>query len=718
LKRKEKTERSTKGSPNHVEPKRESSIEPFVVDSKGKQLTTNTGVRINDTDNSLRAGPRGPTLMEDFHFREKIMHFDHERIPERVVHARGAGAHGYFEVYKSMNKYTKAKFLQEPGKKTPVFVRFSTVAGSRGSADTVRDVRGFATRFYTEDGNYDLVGNNIPVFFIQDAIKFPDVIHAVKPEQDNEIPQASTAHDTFWDFVVNTTETAHTVMWAMSDRAIPRSFRMMDGFGVNTYRFINAEGKAFFVKFHWKPLLGVHSLVWDESQQIAGKDADFHRRDLWEAIEDGHFPEYEFGVQIVEEEDEFKFDFDILDPTKIWPEELVPVQPVGKMVLNRNPDNFFAETEQIAFCVGNVVPGIDVSNDPLLQGRLFSYLDTQLIRLGGPNFNEIPINKPLAPVVNNQRDGYHRMTIAKGKTAYHPNSLNEGFPMPGLNRDEGYVHIPANVNGRKVRERSESFKDHYSQAALFWNSMSETEKLHIVKAFQFEVGKVGSKAIRQKVVEMFSNVDVELARQIALGVGASLPSGKTMSKKQTKPQVSKSLSMENTAKNSIRTRKIAVLLMPGFNGKELDNVKAALETEGAKVEVISQFLSPVQSMEGQKVVPDRSYSTVSSVLYDSVYIPGGKKSVETMKKQGYVMNFVKEAFKHCKTIAVTGEAVSLLQGTGIHGIKMAVGRNTMEVASDKGVVTSASVTGEFKKEFMNAIAQHRHWLREKIVAQT
>jgi len=528
LKRKEKTERSTKGSPNHVEPKRESNIEPFVVDSKGKQLTTNTGVRINDTDNSLRAGPRGPTLMEDFHFREKIMHFDHERIPERVVHARGAGAHGYFEVYKSMNKYTKAKFLQEPGKKTPVFVRFSTVAGSRGSADTVRDVRGFATRFYTEDGNYDLVGNNIPVFFIQDAIKFPDVIHAVKPEQDNEIPQASTAHDTFWDFVVNTTETAHTVMWAMSDRAIPRSFRMMDGFGVNTYRFINAEGKAFFVKFHWKPLLGVHSLVWDESQQIAGKDADFHRRDLWEAIEDGHFPEYEFGVQIVEEEDEFKFDFDILDPTKIWPEELVPVQPVGKMVLNRNPDNFFAETEQIAFCVGNVVPGIDVSNDPLLQGRLFSYLDTQLIRLGGPNFNEIPINKPLAPVVNNQRDGYHRMTIAKGKTAYHPNSLNEGFPMPGLNRDEGYVHIPANVNGRKVRERSESFKDHYSQAALFWNSMSETEKSHIIKAFQFEVGKVVDNAIRQKVVEMFSNVDVELARQIALGVGASPPSEKTI----------------------------------------------------------------------------------------------------------------------------------------------------------------------------------------------
>ena len=363
-------------------PKVEKTLEPYRVDSKNQQLTTNTGVKISDTDNSLRAGPRGPTLMEDFHFREKIMHFDHERIPERVVHARGSGAHGYFQVYKSMSKYTKAKFLQDPAKKTPVFVRFSTVAGSRGSADTVRDVRGFATRFYTEDGNYDLVGNNMPVFFIQDAIKFPDLIHAAKPEQDNEIPQAGTAHDTFWDFVVNNTETAHMVMWTMSDRALPRSFRMMDGFGVNTYRLVNEEGKAVFVKFHWRSLLGAHSMVWDETQIIAGKDADFNRRDLWTAIEMGDYPEYEFSVQIIEEADEAKFEFDILDPTKLWPEELVPLIPVGKMVLNRNPDNFFAETEQVAFCPANVVPGIDVSDDPLLQGRLFSYFDTQLTQVG------------------------------------------------------------------------------------------------------------------------------------------------------------------------------------------------------------------------------------------------------------------------------------------------------------------------------------------------
>jgi catalase len=395
-----------KKSTSKKEPgKVEDNVAPFRVDSKNKQLTTNTGVKINDTDNSLRVGPRGPTLMEDFHFREKIMHFDHERIPERVVHARGSGAHGYFQVYQSMAKYTKAKFLQDPAKKTPVFVRFSTVAGSRGSADTVRDVRGFATRFYTEDGNYDLVGNNIPVFFIQDAIKFPDLIHAVKPEQDNEIPQAASAHDTFWDFVVNTPEIAHMIMWHMSDRALPRSFRMMDGFGVNTYRLVNDDGTSFFVKFHWRAVLGAHSLAWDETQKIAGKDPDFNRRDLWDAIEMGDYPEYEFFIQVIPDGEENKFAFDILDPTKIWPEELVPLIPVGKMVLNRNPDNFFAETEQVAFCVGNLVPGIDVSDDPLLQGRLFSYLDTQLIRLGGPNFNEIPINKPLVPVANNQRDG-------------------------------------------------------------------------------------------------------------------------------------------------------------------------------------------------------------------------------------------------------------------------------------------------------------------------
>lgn len=697
--------------PQQSEKPREKNLEPFLVDSTNKQLTTNTGVKINDTDNSLRAGPRGPTLMEDFHFREKIMHFDHERIPERVVHARGSGAHGYFQVYKSMSKYTKAKFLQDPNKKTPVFVRFSTVVGSRGSADTVRDVRGFATRFYTEDGNYDLVGNNMPVFFIQDAIKFPDVIHAVKPEQDNEIPQASTAHDTFWDFVVNTPETAHMIMWVVSDRALPRSFSMMEGFGVNTYRFVNQEGKSSFVKFHWKPLLGVHSLVWDEVQKLAGKDPDFNRRDLWDAIEEGNYPEYEFGVQIIEEADEFKFDFDVLDPTKIWPEELVPVQRIGKMVLNRNPDNFFAETEQVAFCVGNLVSGIDVSDDPLLQGRLFSYLDTQLIRLGGPNFNEIPINKPLAPVVNNQRDGYHRMTINKGKTAYSPNSLNNGYPQPGLDKKEGYVHYPEMVSGKKVQERSESFKDHFSQATLFWNSMSEPEKMHIIKAFHFEIGKVFDKATRQKVVDMFSNVDVGLATEIAKGVGANPPSGKQQQPKKTPQlQMSKALSMENTAKNSIKGRKIAVLAMDGFNGAELMSVKAALEKQDAKVELISESLTPIKSQEGQEMDVDRNYVSVSSVLYDAVYIPGGQQSICAMKQQGYVIHFINEAFKHCKAIGATSEAVSLLKETDIADVKL----SEAKVTSDKGVVTAqASVYSAFNEALITAIAQHRHWIREK-----
>ena len=694
------------------EPKIEKNLEPFRVDSARKQLTTDLGIKINDTDNSLHAGSRGPTLLEDFHFREKITHFDHERIPERVVHARGSGAHGYFQVYKSMRQYTKAKFLQDPNKQTPVFVRFSTVAGSRGSSDTVRDVRGFATKFYTEEGIYDLVGNNMPVFFIQDAIKFPDVIHAVKPEQDNEIPQAASAHDTFWDFVVNTPETAHMIMWLMSDRALPRSFRMMEGFGVNTYRFVNEEGKAFFVKFHWKPLLGVHSLVWDEVQQVAGKDADFNRRDLWEAIEGGDYAEWEFGIQIISQEDEFKFDFDVLDPTKLWPEELVPVQRIGKLVLNRNPDNFFAETEQVAFCPGNVVPGIDFSNDPLLQGRLFSYLDTQLSRLGGPNFTEIPINRTLSPIANNQRDGMHRMTINMGKTAYNPNSLNNDYPKPGLNEKEGYVHYAQAVNGTTIRERSESFKDHYSQASLFWNSMSDPEKQHIIKAFQFEVGKLNSKETRQKVVDMFNNVDHELATQIAKAVGANPPTGKPQTPKTPQIKASKALSMENSVKG-VKTRKIAVLAMDGFNGKEFSSVKAALEAQGAKMEVVSQVLGSIKSQEGEKMDVDKHFISASSVLYDAVYVPGGQQSVDALKKQGYVINFINQAFKHCKAIGATNEAINLLVETNIENVNLA-DMKSKEVVSDKGVVTSQTgPTSAFNDAFILAIAQHRHWIREK-----
>src|SRR6185295_10145883 len=492
-------------------------------DGAGEFLTTNQGVRVNDNQNSLKAGDRGPTLLEDFILREKITHFDHERIPERVVHARGSAAHGVFQVYESMAQYTKANFLQDPSVTTPVFVRFSTVAGSRGSSDLARDVRGFAVKFYTQEGNYDLVGNNIPVFFIQDAIKFPDLIHAVKPEPHNEIPQAASAHDTFWDFISLMPESMHMVMWVMSDRAIPRSLRMMEGFGVHTFRFINAQGKARFVKFHWKPLLGVHSVVWDEAQKISGKDPDFHRRDLWEAIENGDYPEWEFGVQIVEEKDEHKFDFDLLDPTKLIPEEVVPVRRIGKLTLNRNPDNFFAETEQVAFHVGNIVPGIDFTNDPLMQGRLFSYTDTQLIRLGGPNFHEIPINRTVAPLHNNQRDGYMRQTVNRGQTSYEPNSLKGGCPFQAGTDMSGFSSYAERIDARKIRERSPSFMDHFSQATLFFNSQSVPEQNHIINALRFELGKVETPPIRERMLFLLAQVDKTLANRVAEGLGLQVP---------------------------------------------------------------------------------------------------------------------------------------------------------------------------------------------------
>ena len=491
------------------------------------------------------------------------------------MHARGFGAHGYFQVYKSMTHLTKAKFLSDPAVQTPVFARFSTVVGSRGSADTVRDVRGFAVKFYTSEGNYDLVGNNIPVFFIQDAIKFPDLVHAIKPEPMNEIPQASAAHDTFWDFVSSTPETAHMVMWLMSDRAIPRSYRMMEGFGVNTYKLVDQQGTSRFVKFHWKPVLGVHSLVWDEAQKLAGKDPDFHRRDLWDAIESGEYPEYELGIQVIEAADEHRFGFDILDPTKFWPEELIPVKRIGKMTLNKNVDNFFAETEQAAFHPGHVVPGIDFSNDPLLQGRLFSYLDTQLIRLGGPNFHEIPINRPVAQVNNNQRDGYHRMQIDQGKVSYSPNFLQMNSPIPASTAD-GYVHMEEKVEGAVVRARSETFKDFFGQAALFWNSLSEPEKQHILDAFQFEVGSVKDLRIRQRVVDMFANVDRDLATEIANLVGVAVPAsaaGKPGSMK------SPAVSQQNTPRLAA-TRKVAVLAENGFSCRELTAVTEALTAAG------------------------------------------------------------------------------------------------------------------------------------------
>ena len=696
------------------------------VEDQGEYLTTNQGLRVNDDQHTLKDGERGASLLEDFIFREKITHFDHERIPERVVHARGAGAHGYFQVYESMAELTRAKFLQDPEVKTPVFVRFSTVAGSRGSTDLARDVRGFATKFYTEEGNFDLVGNNIPVFFIQDAIKFPDVIHAVKPEPHNEIPQAASAHDTFWDFISLTPESAHMVMWVMSDRAIPRSYRMMEGFGVHTFRFVNEKGKARFVKFHWKPLLGVHSVVWDEAQKISGKDPDFHRRDLWEAIENGDYPEYEFGVQIVEEKDEHKFDFDLLDPTKLIPEELVPVRRIGKLTLNRNPDNFFAETEQVAFHIGHVVPGIDFTNDPLLQGRLFSYTDTQLIRLGGPNFHEIPINRPLAPVHNNQRDGLMRQTINRGRQSYQPNTVGGGCPFQAGAAAGGFTTYAEKIDGQKVRARSESFFDHFSQATLFYNSQSEPEQEHIIKALRFELGKVETPAIRERMVYILSQIDGTLATRVAEGLGIAVPKKiegplnmnipadgdpKKFQPKRVNKEVgtSPALSMENTVKDTIKTRKVAVLAADGFDDAALKAVKKALTDAGAQAKIVAPRLGTLKGAGGGEVKIDFSFLTAASVLFDAVYVPGGEKSVAALKLEPDAIHFVNEAYKHCKALAATGAGVDLLRASY-------VGAGEEKGAqADEAVMTGGD--GQARKvaaDFIKAIARHRNWAREKV----
>lgn len=684
-------------------------LSSYHTEHEDKTLTTNHALPLSHTDNSLKGGSRGPTLMEDFHFREKMTHFDHERIPERVVHARGFGAHGYFQVYEPMASLTRANFLQDPEKKTPVFVRFSTVVGSKGSADTVRDVRGFATKFYTEEGNYDLVANNMPVFFIQDAIKFPDVVHAIKPEPHNEIPQASAAHDTFWDFVVNTPEIAHMIMWLMSDRAIPRSYRMMEGFGVNTFRFVNNEGEGRFVKFHWKPLLGVHSLVWDESQKLAGKDPDYHRRDLWDAINSGDYPEFELGAQILEEDEEFNFDFDILDPTKLWPEERIPLQRIGKMTLNRNVENFFAETEQVAFHVGNVVPGIDFTNDPLLQGRLFSYLDTQLIRLGGPNFHEIPINRPLAAAHNNQRDGYHRMAIDRGRVSYFPNSLQGGCPYP--DRERGYQHYMERVDGQKVRERSESFKDFYSQAKLFWNSMSDSERQHIIEAFHFEVGGVMDKQIKQNVVEMFNNVDGYLATAIAEGIGTSPPASLGGSPVTAS---SPALSQENTPK-SPATRRVAILMENGFHYAEAMQMIEGLNQRGLYWEIVSKNQGMLTSVEGQQLEVNKNFVSTGSIMFDGIYVVGGRQSVDTLLEEEEAIHFIREAFKHAKTMGGTNEGVDLIEKAKLQDIPTASAQSQAELVNELGVITirNAEDMGYFCETFIDAISMHRHWIRER-----
>jgi len=688
----------------------------------GTRLTTNQGLVMNDDTNSLKAGERGPSLLEDFHLREKITHFDHERIPERVVHARGAAAHGFFQCYKGNEDLTMAGFLTNPSRKTPVFLRFSTVAGSRGSADLARDVRGFAVKFYTDEGIFDLVGNNIPVFFIQDAIKFPDFVHAVKPEPNNEIPQAASAHDTFYDFISLSPETLHMLMWVMSDRAIPRSYRMIEGFGIHTFRLINASGKSRFVKFHWKPLLGMHSVCWDEAQKINGCDPDFHRRDLWDTIANGGLAEWEFGVQVVEERDEHKFNFDLLDPTKLIPEEMVPVRKIGKMTLNRNPDNFFAETEQVAFHPGHIVPGIDFTNDPLLAGRLFSYTDTQLTRLGGPNFAQIPINRPTCPVHNNQRDGHMQQQIHPGDASYHPNTVGGGCPMQARADMGGFVSYAEKMGGAKVRAKSAKFLDHFTQASLFFRSQTEPEQNHIIDALTFELGMVLRGEIVDRMLFLLAKIDTDMADKIASGLGKKIPksidgrlnrnvgadAGRETETKPPKKSdfVSPALSMANTVKNTIKTRKIAILAGDGVNESDVSAMKKALTNEGAIVNVVAPHGGFIAGAKGGQICVEHSLLNAASVLFDAVYIPGGAASVNALLANAKTVHFVNEMYKHCKAIAATGEGLGLIRATSIPSGK----------AYPKDPALTLDGNGDAKKiatKFIKAIAQHRNWDREK-----
>ncbi|MEP7165973.1 MAG: catalase [Ferruginibacter sp.] len=710
-------------TPRNSVNKKQSDLQPDIERADQEFLTTNQGLKINDNQNSLKAGERGATLLEDFILREKITHFDHERIPERIVHARGSAAHGVFECYESMAQYTKAGFLQKPGIKTPVFVRFSTVAGSRGSTDLARDVRGFSVKFYTGEGNYDLVGNNMPVFFIQDAIKFPDLIHAVKPEPDREIPQAASAHDTFWDFISLMPESIHMIMWAMSDRAIPRSLRMMEGFGVHTFRLINESGKSTFVKFHWKPLLGVHAVAWDEATRISGKDPDFHRRDLWEAIDSGAFPEWEFGVQLIDEKDEHKFPFDLLDPTKLVPEEMVPVRIIGKMTLNRNPDNFFAETEQVAFHPGHLVPGIDFTNDPLLQGRLFSYTDTQLSRLGSANFHEIPINRSVNTVHNNQRDGHMRQQINSGRVSYQPNSIGGGCPFQAKQAEGGFNSYAERIDSKKIRGRSQSFFDHFSQASLFFNSQSEAEKDHLTNALRFELSKVEIPAIRERMVGLLTQVDQTLAANVADAIGIKVPKRPGMPMNHSIPadgnpkkfqpvkvllpiKESPALSMANLKKDTIATRQVAVLCANGVDDATLNTMVNALIAKGAQCKLIAPKLGEISSSTGKKIKVDQSFLIATSVVFDAVYVPGGKKSIDALIGEADALHFVEEAYKHCKPIAAAEEAVEFLRYSYI-GNKMK--EKSYDPVAD-GVIVGKK---DLPAAFINAIKQHRFWEREK-----
>jgi catalase len=670
------------------------------AESPENSLTTNQGLAVGDDQNSLKAGDRGPTLLEDFHLREKITHFDHERIPERVVHARGYAAHGFFQAFEGNDELTIADFLCDPRVKTPVFCRFSTVAGSKGSFDTARDVRGWATKFYTRQGNYDLVGNNIPVFFIQDAIKFPDLIHAVKPEPDREFPQAQSAHDTFWDFVSLTPESMHMLLWVMSDRAIPRSFRMMQGFGVNTFRMINAHGRVKLIKFHWRPKLGTFSLIWDEAVVISGADPDFHRRDLWNAIKSGDFPEYELSVQAIDEKQADKLEFDILDATKIIPEEIVPLRPIGKMVLNRMPDNFFAETEQVAFCPANLVPGIDFSEEPLLQGRLFSYLDTQLSRLGSPNFQEIPINAPKSPWQNLQREGHMRMRVDTSRTSYEPNSLDIAAPREA--GPAGFQSIPVPAHGPKLRQRPESFADHYTQAHLFFKSMTEPEQRHIAAGFAFELGKCQEVKIRRRMLGHLDNVDPALSKMVAAKLGMEGEADKIQPaiKVNFKIKPSPALSQYAAAAKSIAGRKIGVLVTDGTDAKLLDALMKKAKAEKAAVEIVAPKVGGFTTSDDKPRPADHFVGGAPSAVFDAVVLVPSPKGVKVLLKMAAAVDWLRMAYAHLKIIGYTADAAPLFEAANVD-------RN-----SDEGLV---EIRGTTVTNFIEAAKRHRIWERESKV---
>ena len=672
--------------------------------ARNMPLTTSTGVKVADNQNTLSAGPSGPLLLEDFHFIDKLGHFDRERIPERVVHARGSGAYGHFEVYQSCAEFTKAAFLCDPAVKTPVFVRFSTVQGALGSADTVRDIRGFAVKFYTSEGNFDLVGNDTPVFFIQDPLKFPDFVHAVKPEAHNAMPQGQSAHDSFWDYVSLQPETLHNVMWAMSDRGIPRSYRTMEGFGIHTFRMVNEKGKSCFVRFHWKPLYGKASLLWDEAQLITGRDPDFHRRDLWQAIEAGDYPEYELGVQLIEEKDEHAFGFDILDPTKLIPEALVPVRVIGKMTLDRNPDDFFAETEQAAFCPANLVPGIDFSDDPLLQGRTFSYVDTQRHRLGTANFNELPINRPLVPVRNHQRGGFFCQQIDCGAN-YEPNSLSANFPRetaPG--RHGGFQSIAQGRRLESVRARlcSPSFADYYTQPRFFYLSLTEPEKKHLAAAFGFELSKVARCYIRERVVDLLTRIDTGLAQEVAAMLGLHL-TAEQLRRELPGPVkgllCDPALSLYATGEQVLKGRRVALLCADGVSEASVQEMRRILGEHGIHTALLAPHMGCVKSREGGRLKVDGTLAGEPSVLFDAVAVPEGTRSLEALSQCGKARHYLWEAFRHLKPIALPGEASAMMLTSGL------------PEGADAGLILEKDSRTAMAR-FLAAMKLHRIWSRE------